>query len=562
METVKNISVMPLLYALSDFGHAGHVPTPDIPTDWYEGVCPNTGQRLRLPRTQLAEAIAQGLIQQLMRDRRYGHEGKMYGVLLAVTPEGEPKVLKAFSGLLTGCAEVAGWVPPILGRDRLAFAEAQTLAALNIIKQDLLTLQHLSVRQHYPALQATWEDSLQALNLIHAQRKHQRQHQRQQHRKTLTGTALESALARLDQASQQDGIERKGLKRDRDRQLQPLKHQIEQADSQIQVLRQRRKRLSQRLQAQMQTTYSLTNFAGESLSLQQVMGSVLPTGSGECCAPKLLHYAATHHLKPLALAEFWWGPPSPKGDKLPGRFYGACVERCQPLMGFLLSGLTPPAARADDFSILYMDDELIAVDKPAGLLSVPGRTRDRQDSVLTRLRVQWPDDSAIAPAHRLDQDTSGVLVFARNAQSHRHLSQQFQDRHVHKVYEAILEGEVMTRQGVIDLPLWGNPEHRPHQTVDWHRGKPSITHFRVMGLAQTATRVEFIPLTGRTHQLRVHAATAAGLGVPILGDRLYGSPTSTGSSTSTQRLHLHACELHLHHPQSGQRLVLRADVPF
>ncbi len=196
------------------------------------------------------------------------------------------------------------------------------------------------------------------------------------------------------------------------------------------------------------------------------------------------------------------------------------------------------------------------MNKPAGLLSVPGRYCDRQDSVLSRLRNLLPDGMGLAAVHRLDQETSGILLLARDRQTHRQLSRQFQQRQVHKVYEALLSGSVTADQGVIDLPLWGDPENRPYQQVDWQRGKPSLTHFRVIGKKADYTRVEFMPLTGRTHQLRVHAADSQGLGVIILGDRFYGC------RAVASRLHLHARELRFEHPQLGQTLHLQAKTPF
>jgi tRNA pseudouridine32 synthase/23S rRNA pseudouridine746 synthase len=177
------------------------------------------------------------------------------------------------------------------------------------------------------------------------------------------------------------------------------------------------------------------------------------------------------------------------------------------------------------------------VNKPAGLLSVPGRYSNTFDSVLSRLRHQLSDGMAIMAVHRLDQATSGILLLARNPQTYRQLSQQFQQRQVHKVYEAVLSGWVTTDQGEIALPLWGNPENRPYQQVDEVRGKPSLTRFQVMAREGNYTRVEFIPLTGRTHQLRVHAADSRGIGIPILGDRFYGC------RAVASRLHLHAREL-------------------
>jgi tRNA pseudouridine32 synthase/23S rRNA pseudouridine746 synthase len=530
---------------------------------WYQGCCSQSGDLLRLPRTHLAETIARGLMQHLATDEAYSHEGKMYGILLVETPSGKQLLLKAFSGLLNGNSIVEGWVPPIPGRDRVALEEACTLAILEAIKQELIALQHIPERKQYEMLSQEFETCLQQLALSHNQRKHERQHQRQILLESLNGEVLEVALEQLDEQSRRDGIERRQLKRQRDAVLQPLKHPIEQANARIQELKQRRKGLSRQLQAQMHANYRLINFAGESLPLQQLMpeGSI-PTGTGDCCAPKLLHYAATHDLKPLAMAEFWWGPPSTNEDKVQGEFYGACAERCQPLMGFLLSGLPQrfPIAEISSIErslpILWEDEWLIAVNKPSGLLSVPGRYRDRQDSVLSRLRHLLPDGMALAAVHRLDLETSGILLLARDRQTYRHLSQQFQQRRLHKVYEAVIAGAVTMEHGAIELPLWGDPHDRPYQKVDWQRGKPSVTRFQVIARVAGSTRMEFFPLTGRSHQIRVHAADPRGLGVPILGDRLYGC------RATTSRLHLHAKELRFKHPQSGQNLHLQAKTPF
>jgi tRNA pseudouridine32 synthase/23S rRNA pseudouridine746 synthase len=586
-----------ILHPISDFINGNQTISHSSPSYYYKGHCPQTGELLKLPRTAMAEAIAYPLMQHLANQNGDAPEGKMYGILIVELSTGEQRVLKAFSGLLNGQSMVEGWVPPIPGRDEVALEEARTLAELDAIKQELITLKQCPQRQQYKTLSDEFEQQLQQMSDRHRASKHQRHQKRQQLHKTLAGEALNIALAQLEEESRQQGIERRHLKRHHNQVLQPLQQQIEAADTHIRELKQRRKALSRQLQAQMHAAYSLTNFSGESLSLQQLIpkGS-MPTGTGDCCAPKLLHYAATQGFKPIAMAEFWWGSSSANGDKVQGEFYGACAERCQPLMGFLLSGLshtqqegesqqrypkhpdnttrkqhliTPPLKRGvrggsvwGELSeklvlpIIYEDEWLIAVNKPAGLLSVPGRYRDTFDSVLTRLRHLLPNEIALTTVHRLDQETSGILLLARDRQTHRQLSQQFQHRQVHKVYEAILSGLVTKQQGVIELPLWGNPENRPYQTVDEERGKPSLTRFQVIAREGNYTRVEFIPLTGRTHQLRVHAADARGLGIPILGDRLYGC------HAITPRLHLHARELQFQHPQSGQILRLQTPVPF
>jgi tRNA pseudouridine32 synthase / 23S rRNA pseudouridine746 synthase len=620
---------MVVLHAFSDFLNSNFAINNSSPSYYYEGCSPQSTERLKLPRTPISEAIAYGLMQHLAKDDCYAREGKMYGVLLVELPNGEQRILKAFSGLLNGYSVVEGWVPPIPGRDEVALEEARTLAELDAIKQEILTLKQLSDRQQYETLSAEFEQQLQAMSDRHRHCKHQRQEKRQQICNTLTGATLTLALEQLDAESRQQGIERRQLKRQQNLVLHPLQELIAAADVRIRELKQQRKVLSRQLQAQMHAAYSLTNFAGRSRSLQQLMPQGSPTGTGDCCAPKLLHYAAIHHLKPLAMAEFWWGASSVNQveggrrqeaersfppaflDKIQGEFYGACAERCQPLMGFLLSGLKPISIpnSAADFSrdlenlslnlsptrretlnlpptlvgkgvrglgfssafphdlncqnsaedtlpIIYEDEWVIAVNKAAGLLSVPGRYHDRQDSVLSRLCNLLPDGMAIAAVHRLDQETSGILLLARDRQTHRQLSQQFQQRQVHKVYEALLSGFVRVEQGTIELPLWGDPENRPYQQVDWQRGKASLTQFQVMAREGDYTRVEFTPLTGRSHQLRVHAADGRGLGITILGDRLYGC------CVVTNRLHLHARELCFEHPRSGETLHLQVKTPF
>ncbi|NJM61640.1 MAG: RluA family pseudouridine synthase [Oscillatoriales cyanobacterium RU_3_3] len=369
----------------------------------------------------------------------------------------------------------------------------------------------------------------------------------------------------------------------------------------------------------MHAAYSLLNFLGNSRSLLQLMpaGSI-PTGTGDCCAPKLLHYAAANNLKPLAMAEFWWGVRS--GDKIPGEFYGACADRCQPLMGFLLSGLAqnksvnqqesrlvnsefssePPTERSRETGlvcennwlllvdaekkpisaigtrhlsansvrplpeinisqivpIIYQDRWSIAVNKPAGLLSVPGRYFDTQDSVQSRLQNLLEDGLNLLAVHRLDLETSGILLLARDKETYRQMSDLFAKKQVCKIYEAVLSGILKIDAGTIELPLRGNPENRPVQEVDLLYGKPSITRFQVIAREGNCTRIEFFPLTGRTHQLRVHAADARGLGMPILGDRLYGC------RAAASRLHLHARELSFAHPQLGEMVHLQVETPF
>jgi tRNA pseudouridine32 synthase/23S rRNA pseudouridine746 synthase len=567
---------MVLLHQLSDFIDCNCTISDSLPSYYYQGVCPQTGELQYLPRTTLVEQIAYGLMQHLGNDECYSREGKMYGVLLIELPDGEKRILKAFSGLLNGCSVVEGWVPPISGRDEVVFDEKLTLVKLEEIKQEIIALTQLPERQQYDDLVREFEMRSHSITNNHLLRKQQRQQKR--HADTVSNAAL-------DEESRQDGIERKLFKRERDKALQALKKINDSANTRIQELREQRKELSRQLQAKMHAAYSVMNFLGQSESLQKLMPS-MPTGTGDCCAPKLLHYGAMQGYKPLAMAEFWFGAASL--GKIPGQFYGACLERCQPLMGFLLSGLTQskqitdrdintainsenieqnhynslflygqgnPAPTYSPLPIIYQDEYLIAINKPAGLLSVPGRYYHNQDSVISRLRNLLPNEKIIA-VHRLDQDTSGILLIALNLDIYRQISQQFQQRTIHKAYEAVLSGLTNLDKGVIELPLWGNPLNRPYQEVNFQHGKSSVTHFKVINRQDNHIRIEFIPLTGRTHQLRVHAADVRGLGIPILGDKLYGC--SAGAS----RLHLHAKELRFEHPQLGKTLHLQAETLF
>jgi tRNA pseudouridine32 synthase / 23S rRNA pseudouridine746 synthase len=530
--------------ALSEFGLAAidHTdPQWATVTDRYEGICPTTGDRFTLPRTVLAETIAQQLMQQFGLDQDFPREGKMYGILLVADRSGKLGVVKAFSGLFQGQLSQPGWVPPIPGRQSVATDEQTILQQLADLKQQLIALDQLPDRARYAELQQQYDRQLQDLNQVHQARKLQRQQQRMV-------LLSPPEFARLTRESQLDGIEKRNFKRDRDAILQPLKAKAELIAQQLQTLKQQRKQLSQRLQAQMHEAATVMNFLGVSKSLRELIPNGIPTGTGECCMPKLLHYAASHQLRPMAIAEFWWGGAT--RDHVQGEFYGPCAPRCQPLLGFMLSGSAAPSL---GFEVRFEDDWLMVVDKPSGLLSVPGRYVETQDSVLRRLQLSRPD-VAWRSVHRLDQDTSGLLVVAKDEATAKHLQQQFQMGKVTKYYEALLSSVISEKTGTIKLPLAPDENHRPYQIGDRRRGKPSQTRYRVIELTTSKTRIEFQPVTGRTHQLRVHAAI--GLGAAIVGDRLYGQ------ASEGERLHLHAKSIQFSHPVTATMISVVSSIPF
>lgn len=296
---------------------------------------------------------------------------------------------------------------------------------------------------------------------------------------------------------------------------------------------------------------SLPNPDGSSLPLGRAGGeSIPPAGSGECCAPKLLQYAYSHHLRPICMAEFWLGP-SPKDElRIDGNYYPACHAKCRPILRHMLQGLSveenPMLKRNREMAALveylYEDSDILVVYKPSGLLSAPGK--DDVPSLLDIVRQKHP---TAMYAHRLDMDTSGVMVFSLNDLTYKHLQNQFYRHEVQKHYIAILDGEVSAAippTGTIRLPLLPNPFDRPRQMVNHEHGKQAITHYEILSIKDGHTRIKFNPQTGRTHQLRVHSAHPEGLHCPIQGDNLYGTPSN--------RLYLHAEHLAFTHPSTGE----------
>ena len=318
-----------------------------------------------------------------------------------------------------------------------------------------------------------------------------------------------------------------------------------------------RKAASAALQDWIFGQYRVSNARGETLSIREIFarrGLTPPGGTGDCAAPKLLQYAYSHHLTPLAMGEFWYGASPASEVREQGRFYPSCTGKCGPLLTWMLEGLdVAPNPLDREFTmeteprVLYEDAAILVVSKPAGMLSVPGRTRAR--SLLDWLRGRYGE---VHSCHRLDMDTSGLMVVARSTAYKSKLERQFAEREVTKTYRARLAAGAgpfgHARRGTIALPLALDYYDRPRQMVDREHGKLAVTEYEVLKqLPDGEIDIRFTPRTGRTHQLRVHAAHAAGLGRPIKGDRLYGSADGG-------RLWLHAETLAFRHPDSGENL--------
>lgn len=323
---------------------------------------------------------------------------------------------------------------------------------------------------------------------------------------------------------------------------------------------------SRSIYAELHGTYRLRNAAGEVRSLRDLFAPHLPPGgAGDCAGPKLVAHAHALDARPIALAEFWWGAPPRAGGRQDGVFYPACRGRCAKILPFMLQGIPcePPPdvglrpVDPDAPQAVHLDAAIIVVDKPAGLLSVPGRGPTRADSVQSRLQARHGSGDGTWPrmAHRLDLATSGLLIAARDRDALVALQRQFSAQAVDKRYVAIVQGRVEPDRGWIDLPLRPDIDDRPRQVVDRAHGRPSRTHFEVLArLPDDRTRIALRPATGRTHQLRLHAAHPEGLGSPIVGDVLYGF--------GGDRLLLHASNVAFRHPVTGAMLRLSSEPPF
>ena len=332
----------------------------------------------------------------------------------------------------------------------------------------------------------------------------------------------------------------------------------------IEALKEERKQRSIALQQWIFEQFRLRNARGEEQDIYSIFTQTAhrnpPAGTGECAAPKLLQYAYLNNLQPLAMAEFWWGD-SPKGEiRRHGHYYPACRHKCEPILSFMLQGLEVEPnplltsnTDATQLETVYEDDYLLVVNKPAGMLSVPGKTG--QASVLTLLQERYPDATGPILVHRLDMATSGLLLAAKDKDTHALLQKQFEGRTVKKRYIALLEGIPQAEpKGFIRLPLRPDFDNRPLQMVCYEYGKPAVTRYEIMDTENDRTRMAFYPETGRTHQLRVHAAHPEGLNCPIVGDPLYGQPAD--------RLYLHAERLEFRHPITDKRMQLIKEAPF
>ncbi len=540
----------------------------------------------------LAQKAAQqvrGLINQQKWSRS---KGKMFGVLVVKDKQGNLGFLAAYSGNIQ--IDLNNYfVPPIYDifkpEDYFRNEESQ-ISLINdkidaLLKSDL----YLKLQEDLSRAKISSEIEIERSLLELRQKKIIRQKKR---------TETNCDHAQLVKESQYEKAEHKRLEKRLKEKIEQLEALFRGYNQEIENLKRERKQRSLELQRWIFDKFLIINSQKKYKKVSDLFldtpNSLPPAGAGDCAAPKLLQYAFLNELQPVTMAEFWWGE-SPKTElRIDGHYYPACTGKCKPILNFMLEGVEldpdPLTEEKDlDIEIIYQDSEIIVLNKPSGLLSVPGKST--QKSVLDILNQKYPDSDTPLMVHRLDMDTSGILVVARNKSTHKFLQNEFYNHRVIKKYIAVIDlgakniqtEEKYTQErhlehfkehskgrhpkgyykvhsieqgarGLIDLPLCPDPLDRPRQIVSYEYGKESLTEYEVLDLNETRALVKFSPLTGRTHQLRVHSAHIEGLNSPIVGDNLYGSPDS--------RLHLHAENITFRHPKTKENITFCSPHPF
>ncbi|MDO6426129.1 pseudouridine synthase [Thalassotalea sp. 1_MG-2023] len=509
-------------------------------------------------------------------------EGKMYGVLVVKNHSGELGYLCAYSG-----ASIAEhpkeelykqhFVPNIFNgfSQDSDFVKHQTI--INNLNNEIDTLTTCSkltnLTQQLTTLKQQAENAIRAEQQKMVEAKKQRKLTRESIAEQLSPWSEQHTPVQFKEAKHvsislaRESVENKKalqtLKTYWQQKITTLSEQVTEKLAIISTLKKRRKKLSNKLQRQLFQQYLLLNIKGEKKGILELFAendhAKPPAGTGDCAAPKLLQYAFQHQLIPICFTEFWWGKSHPAEIRKHSHFYPACQGKCGPILPFMLQGLavdtnpllSNPAEKLA-LDIVYHDQHLVVVNKPAGLLSVPGK--NIQDSVETRIKAQFPQATGKLIVHRLDMATSGLLVLALTERAHKSIQQQFIEKTIEKRYIALVDGIITEESGNIDLPLILDINDRPRQKVCHEHGKVAKTTWQVLEHIEGKTIVQLYPITGRTHQLRVHCAHPDGLNTPITGDGLYG--------TSANRLHLHAEALRFNHPITKQRLSFVQKVTF
>jgi tRNA pseudouridine32 synthase/23S rRNA pseudouridine746 synthase len=492
--------------------------------------------------------------------------GKMFGILVVQDTEGKLGYLSAFSGKLAGSNSHSKFVPPVfdmLVENSFFLKEQGTINTINAQIQEKESdegYQKLKLDIEIAAAQCLLE--IAALKQQSISNKENRKALRIEYKNSLDQQDYDIAEALLIRQSLHDSYQLKDLNRKWKRLLEEMRTKLALFEVDIEALKNERKERSAALQQQLFEQYAFLNKDGKSKNLYEIFKLTAfgrpPSAAGECATPKLLQFAFTNGYKPLAMAEFWWGAAPRSEIRKHKQFYPACRGKCKPILAHMLEGMpldenpflhTPE--ESCELEIIYEDESLVVVNKPTRLRSVPGV--NVSDSVYTRLKHVLVNAEPFM-VHRLDMDTSGLLVVAKTQEAHKHIQRQFLKRMVSKRYRALVSKVLDQPEGEIDLPLRADMFNRPRQLVCFENGKKSITRWKVVERHEATTKVDFWPLTGRTHQLRMHSAHELGLNAPIIGDELYGNPS--------ERMYLHAAYLEFVHPMTREKISFEVKEDF
>lgn len=526
----------------------------------------------------LAIAAAEDLQQHLQTQTYWEHDfgltgeavggrGKMFGVLVVEDADGQLGYLAAYSGKLADSNDLPGFVPPVydtLRKEGFYKIGEERLTRINARVKQLQGADELeTARQNLLRAEEQAQKEIEQERRNQKAAKKARHERRDEQREILSPAAFTVLEEELAKESVGRHFALKDLSRAWDARIAAARAELEKLNHAITHLKSLRRDYSNYLQHRIFSQYRFLDANGEIRDLpgifEETIFKVPPAGAGECAAPKLLQYAYQKGYQPVALAEFWWGQSPKSAIRRHGDYYPACRGKCEPILGHMLVGLDVEPnpllknpAEGKTLSIVYEDDVMLVVNKPAEFLSVPGRTIE--DSVSLRMQQRYPEATGPMLVHRLDMSTSGILLLTKTKDTHKLLQQQFFKRSVRKRYVALLKGRVEGEEGFIDLPLRGDIEDRPRQIVCYEHGKTARTRWKVVERGEGVTRVHLWPVTGRTHQLRVHCAHALGLNASIVGDDLYGQPA--------ERLCLHAEEIAFVHPVTREEVSIIIPAEF
>ena len=493
--------------------------------------------------------------------------GKMFGVLVVQNCQGKIGFLSAYSGQIEGENADTNFVPAVSNmqlQDSAFLAENNIINNINAEIEQLESSQKLSaITNELDEATATYQQQLSAQQSLIVASRQQRKQLRNQAVGQLSADDFEQLKVELAGQSIQEKKQLQALKQNGQNKLELLQQTLAQITDEIAKLKKLRKSRSKNLQKKLFAQYNFLNADGEAKDLSAIFAELPertpPAGAGDCAAPKLLQYAYQHNLKPIAMAEFWWGNAPKSAVRQHKNYYPSCYSKCQPILTHMLEGLLVDdnpllinPAHGKDLAIVYQDSDMLVVNKPAEFLSVPGK--NIEDSVYMRIKTQFPQASGPLIVHRLDMSTSGLLIIALNKRAHKALQKQFIERSIEKRYVALVAGNVVEDSGTIELPLILDFDDKPRQMVCYQHGKHALTTWRVLERKNNTTRLHLFPKTGRTHQLRVHCAHKLGLNMPIVGDDHYG--------LKAERLHLHAEYLSLSHPINHTKLEFEVAADF